>query len=199
MSIPAEEAMKRLVEGNKRYVESPEICFKNLHEARDKTKECQKPFAVVMGCSDSRVPLEIVFNQNIGDLFVIRVAGNVLNTDVIGSIEYAIKYLDVNLVMVMGHSECGVFKAAMSDEDFPYELKGVINKVREAVQSASRCEGNHLENSIKRNVRDIGRYLEEVCQRFVTPETGRKIEVVGGYYKIDTGEVEIIRDIHEGF
>ncbi|OHD54026.1 MAG: hypothetical protein A2Y33_09915 [Spirochaetes bacterium GWF1_51_8] len=197
--IPAEEALNLLLEGNKQYSSEHSIYYEELDRVRRQTYLAQEPIAIIIGCSDARVPVEIIFNCKPGDLFVVRIAGNVLNADIVGSVEYAIKYLGVNLVFVLGHSNCGVFNAALSGDKLSFELKGLINKVRSAVYHAKRYGGEDVEDikekAIKANVTDISEDIEEICHRFIADDAGRKIGVAGGYYHLENGKVEIIKQI----
>jgi len=193
--IPAEEALKILLEGNQQYSTEHSIYYEELDRVRRQTYVTQEPIAVIIGCSDARVPVEIIFNCKPGDLFVVRIAGNVLNVDIVGSVEYAIKYLGVNLVLVLGHSNCGVFNAAMSGDKFSFELKGLIDKVRAAVYRANQYKEDIREHAIKGNVIETAHDVEEICRRFTGDDPGRKIGVAGAYYDLGTGKVEIIRPI----
>lgn len=192
--ITAAEALKRLMEGNKQFATSKSIKYEKLDEIRKHTVAGQKPFATIIGCSDSRVPLEIIFNQHIGDLFVIRIAGNVLSTNVIGSVEYSIKYLGINLVMVLGHSNCGLITAALSGEKFSFELKSLIDKVQHSAFNAKSDNGNKLDNASIDNVVRVVDDLEDICERFIANEDERKINVVGGFYNLETGIVDIVKE-----
>jgi carbonic anhydrase len=193
----AEEALKILIEGNRQYSSEHSIYYDELDRVRRQTYLAQEPIAVIIGCSDSRVPVEIIFNCKPGDLFVVRIAGNVLNVDIIGSVEYAIKYLGVNLVLVLGHSNCGVFNAALSNDKFSFELKGLIDKVRSAVYRASAHGDDIREKAIKGNVIETARDVEEICHRFTADYPERKIGVAGAYYDLGSGKVEIIRPLEQ--
>jgi carbonic anhydrase len=138
--ISAKEALDRLREGNQRYVlHDQSRCLCTGLERRSETAAGQKPFAVILGCSDSRVPPELIFDQGLGDLFVIRVAGNVIDPTVIGSIEYAVEQFRTQLVVVMGHSRCGAVCATLNELEHPAEnlsphIRSIVDLIRPAVE-----------------------------------------------------------------
>ena len=138
--ILAQKALKRLHEGNRRFVTDTSIFKKLSHQIRRPTLEIdQKPFAIILGCSDSRVPAEIVFDQGLGDLFVIRVAGNIVAPSQIGSIEFAVEQFDTRLVVVMGHTKCGAILAPLEElrrlsEAQSQNLRSIVNRIRPSVE-----------------------------------------------------------------
>ncbi len=127
--IQAQRSLDLLKEGNSRYVNNPALYYSELGRVRLETAQEQKPLAVVIACADSRMPVELIFHCLPGELFVIRVAGNILNPDIIGSIEYAIVHLKTNLIVVLGHSSCGAVTAALNAEPLSAELDGLIKKI----------------------------------------------------------------------
>ncbi|MFT7282713.1 MAG: carbonic anhydrase, partial [Cyclobacteriaceae bacterium] len=176
--------------GNKRYVLGD---LRHPHTDtswRESLKSEQHPFAVVLSCADSRVVPELLFDQGLGDLFVIRVAGNIAKDKVIGSIEYAIKFLNTKLVVVMGHENCGAVNASMGDSDPGGHIGIIIEKIKPAVYMAKRMEGDPLTNAIKLNAQIVSEELKEskpILQDAV--KTGG-VHIVSAYYKLSTGEVE---------
>jgi carbonic anhydrase len=160
--------------------------------------EGQQPFAVIVGCADSRVSPELLFDQGIGDLFVVRVAGNVVSgagTPVKGSIEYGVAELGVSLVMVLGHTECGAVKAAikhMNDRDpLPGALGLLVNSIRPAVAKTRGMPGDPLDNAIRANV-GIGVEVLRGLQPIVAPAVKRgRVKVVGAVYDLRTGSVTL--------
>lgn len=128
--------MQKLIDGNKRYVEGKFIHPNQSAERRMELSKDQNPFAVILSCSDSRVPPEIIFDQGIGDLFIIRVAGNIISNEVLGSIEYAVEHLDVGLVVVLGHERCGVVSAAVAGGEVHKHISSLVEAILPAVKTA---------------------------------------------------------------
>ena len=145
------QALEKLVEGNKRY-----FLLKQSHpnqgiERRKEVKNGQKPFAVIVGCSDSRIPPEIIFDQGLGDLFVIRVAGNIVDDVALGSIEYAASHLGSQLVVVLGHSKCGAVTATVQGGEVHGHIGSIVKAIAPAVERAKAETGDLTDNSIKAN------------------------------------------------
>ena len=191
--------LARLVEGNKRFVGG-----KSTRSARTAADfaaddQGQAPLAAILGCADSRVSPELVFDQNIGELFVVRVAGNVASNAgplIKGSLEFAVAELGVRLIMVLGHSKCGAVKAAIehidANDSLPGSIGGLVELIKPAVIAAKGLPGDKLSNVIKANVgRCVGRLkeLEPILSKSVA---AGELMVVGGVYELSTGEVEIL-------
>jgi carbonic anhydrase len=192
-AVPADAAVARLVEGNARFVAGT---MTRPHQSIDRRAELvqgQKPFAAILTCSDSRVSPEIYFDQGLGDLFVIRNAGNVLDDHVIGSLEYAVEHLNVRLILVVGHAKCGAVSAAASGGHAPGHIKSVVESIEPAVKAAHAQKGDLVDNAVRRNA---GRSAEILRQ--VEPFIGKlvaegKVQVLAGYYDLATGRVEILK------
>lgn len=182
----AENALKRLIEGNKQYTELNEICYENLDNVRNQTFEIQRPFAAIITCADSRIPAELIFNQNIGDLFVIRIAGNIINDEIIGSLEFAIDYLKINLIVLMGHSNCGAVKAALGEENYPEHLQKIVKKIKKNIKKIETSDDNAYENAIEENVRTS---INQVEKHFHNREG---LKIVGAHYCLKSGKVELL-------
>lgn len=155
----------------------------------------QQPFAAYVTCSDSRVPPELLFGRGLGELFIIRNAGNTVDTVALGSIEYAVAVLKVPLVVVMGHESCGAVKAAtevVSDNaTFPGSIGRMIEPIIPAVLQARGQEGDALENAVRQNVRRVARQLREQTDPIMLePQKEGRLKVVGAYYKLGSGEVD---------
>jgi len=181
-----EVAFERLMQGNARYVadqlDNPDRSSLRRQEMYHK----QKPFAIVVGCSDARVPPEIVFDQGIGDLFVVRVAGQVVGPVELDSIEYAAKYLGSSLIIVLGHQSCGAINAVLKGKTA--DIEEVANLIQPAIRS---LEKKTLENAVKANVRWVVEQLKNTpLIQHMRQE--KKIQVVGGYYALADGKVEIL-------
>ena len=195
---PAGEVLKRLLEGNQRFMKGETSNPRRGPDDFRPLAEGQRPMAVIVGCSDSRVPPELLFDQGVGDLFVIRVAGNVVKgagAPVKGSIEYGVAELGASLVMVLGHSECGAVKAAikhLDDKDaLPGAIEPLVNSIRPAVVKARSMQGNLLDNALRANVA-IGVDLLRGLQPIVAPAVKRgQVKVVGAMYDLRTGSVTL--------
>jgi len=210
--IPAAEALARLREGNRRFasgLRSLDSMMSQAHSAEHLSG--QEPFAAILGCSDSRVPVEIVFDQGLGDLFVIRVAGNIVAPSQIGSVEFAAEQFGTRLVVVMGHTQCGAVKATLDNLRSPggaasRNIQSIVNRIRPGVQgllTAPGAEGGDdaalMNEAVRANVRvsaDRLRHGSEVLER-LTREDG--LLVVGAEYSLETGEVDFFDGVPAGF
>jgi carbonic anhydrase len=193
-----DEALRSLLEGNKRFAEGNPTHPRRQPGDFKRLAEEQHPIAVVVGCSDARVPPEVLFDQGVGDLFVIRVAGNVIRGSgpvVSGSIEYAVAELQVPLVMVLGHSGCGAVKAAIKYKDpdeLPFSLGELVDSIQPAVEDARAEPGDFLDNAIRANVRR-GIHRLKTRTAFVghAIKQGR-LHVVGATYNLKDGRVALL-------
>ena len=192
-AMTPDQALSRLKEGNGRFVA-------NQSKKRDLTAKViatasgQYPFAAVLGCMDSRAPLEIVFDQGIGDLFGIRIAGNVVNEDELGSLEYAVKVVGVKLVVVLGHTSCGAVKGAIDDAKLG-NLTQLLAKIRPAV-TAAKCSDSKdaacVDKVAAENVRKSMREIRERSSDLAAAIDGGQIKVVGAMYDIATGKIAFL-------
>jgi carbonic anhydrase len=187
--------MLRLIERNARFVSGHPEHPRQGRDRRTELAERQRPFAVILGCSDSRTAPEILFDQGLGDLFVARVAGNVLDDHTLGSIEYGVEHLHAPLVVVLGHKRCGAVAAARDAVAAKGHAEGHIESLVAAIRPAVEATaGQDVEATCKANVRNIVHALRtsEPVLRHMT-ESG-EIKVVGAYYDLDTGEVTFLPD-----
>ena len=193
----SEEAMERLLAGNKRFVSGE---LHHPHSAMDWRKRLvggQKPFVTIIGCADSRVPPELLFDQGFGDLFVIRVAGNVIDTDVAGSVEYGVDHLDTKLVVVMGHEGCGAVTAALQThenlEKEPNEIQALVGKIQPSIRKFEEDVPfeQRLKTSVEDNVRHSVKLLKAIPD-LAKAEKESKTKIVGAVYEIETGRVRKI-------
>jgi carbonic anhydrase len=185
-----------LREGNQRFVNNLKADHDHL-ELINQTREGQYPFAVILSCMDSRTSVELIFDQGLGDLFSIRVAGNIVNNDILGSIEYALKYVGTKVLMVLGHTECGAIKSAkmgVEDGHITELLKRIQPSISKAILKDDR---NHL-FSDKVAYANVENSLEEILTRsdivkemFANGEIG----LVGGVYNIENGEVDFFKNL----
>jgi len=197
--VTADEALQRLLDGNKRYTESKmRACGEATAAAREKLARAQKPYAVILSCSDSRVPPEIIFDKGLGEIFVVRVAGNVPDPIVLGSIEYAAEHLGSPLVMVLGHERCGAVTAAVEAEGEPEgNIGAIIKAIAPAVKQAKmeykgKEKAELVEAAINGNVRLVAANLikqSSVLEHFVKE---RKVKVVAAKYDLDDGKVTLL-------
>ncbi len=188
--MTSQEALQTLMDGNKRFSQDKSLHSDRTSERRQELASNQAPFATILGCSDSRVAPEIIFDQGIGDLFIVRVAGNVLGPLELDSIEYSVLYLKSSIIMVLGHEDCGAIKAVMGGNT--KDIESVAELIQPAVQATTSDMKNRLENTIKTNVQMVSDQLKKspVLQKFISE---KKLTVVGGYYNFHTGKVEMVK------
>jgi carbonic anhydrase len=180
-----DEAMKLLVEGNQRFAEGKSI---SSHRDMNRVREVangQKPFAAFLGCADSRVPIEIVFDQGFGDLFVTRIAGNVASSENIGSLEFGTKILGAKVLYVLGHTSCGAVSATMKGDEVPGQISGLFQHIRPAVKAAN----GDLDRAILENVRNQAILLAEASPTISRLVQSKELIVAGGVYDLSTGLV----------
>jgi carbonic anhydrase len=192
-SVDPDEALRRLIAGNQRYVAGEGTVPKSLTAHREKVAPKQFPFAVILGCADSRVPPEIVFDHSLGDLFVVRTAGNVPSNYDLASIEYSIKHLGSTLVVVLGHERCGAVDAAVENVKEVGHLPELLDEIQPAVAKARKQKGNLLQNAVLQNVRDIVARLKDQGPIIAKDVESGKIKVVGANYCLDTGKVTFLK------
>lgn len=183
---------KKLLRGNRRYVEGHS---KHPHSSPSSRKKCaqgQSPAAAVLACADSRVAPEILFDQGLGDLFVTRVAGNITNPMILGSLEYAVEHLGTRLIVVLGHNRCGAVGAAVSGKALPGHLPSLTRPIARAVKKTQKQPGDAVDNAAKENVRRVVKKIRTCKPLLDTLVDKGTLEVVGAFYDLDTGKVEPI-------
>ncbi|HCX21783.1 MAG: carbonic anhydrase [Flammeovirgaceae bacterium] len=186
------EALDKLKEGNARYV-SGNLTHPNMNAVRrDELNEGQNPFAVVLSCADSRVVPECVFDQGMGDLFVLRVAGNIAGDRVIGSIEYAVENLGCRLIVVLGHEKCGAVSATLGENDPGGHMSYLVEHIKPAVERAKGMEGDLLTNSVKMNAKLEAEQLAAKDPYISKRVQDLGVQIVPAYYKLSNGEVEFM-------
>ncbi len=192
-SVAPAEAISKLKEGNGRYTSGNLQHPAQTAERRTELANTQHPFAAVVSCSDSRVPPEIVFDQGLGDLFVVRVAGNVINDEGLGSLEYTVDHLGTRLILVLGHQRCGAVDAARqtiaSKGKAPGHIQSLVAAIKPAVEATAKDD---LETTIKANVKNVVQALRSSTPILKAEVDSGKIQVVGGYYSLDTGAVTFL-------
>lgn len=191
-SPPAAAALQKLKCGNERFVKMqmthPDVSI----ERRNQLTSAQHPFAVVISCSDSRVAPEIIFDQGLGDLFVIRNAGNVFDEHVMGSVEYAVEHLGVNLVVVMGHGSCGAVAATMGNTKGSKYIKSIEKSIKPAISEAKKEHCVCPEGITKDNACLVAQDLSKSSKVLQELEETRGLKVVPAYYHLDSGMVEFL-------
>lgn len=190
--LNGKEAVARLQEGNKRFADGKNVHPNQGAARRSEVFEAQAPFAAILGCSDSRVPLEVIFDQGIGDLFVIRVAGNVADDIVSASIEYAAEHLHVPLVVVLGHQNCGAVQAAVKGGHVPGHIPSLLDALQPAVEKGKAQSGDDLvDQAVRANIRLTADAIRDSGLLSKMVKDG-ELEVVGAYYSLETGRVEFL-------
>lgn len=195
--LDPEAALQRLVEGNQRFVAGNRTPF-SLVERRAEHAHGQNPIAVIIGCADSRFPPKLAFDAAPGDLFIVRVAGNIVGDDCLASVEYAVEFLQVPLVVVLGHSDCGAVHAAIDvldhDRELPGRLHSLIDRITPAVRSAR--SGGATDDELMSAAAEVN--VTRACYdlRHATPVLNRRVtagdvRVVGGMYDLVSGEFKI--------
>jgi len=207
--IPAHEALTRLREGNRRFVSDALPSAADVSQRRRvELATSQEPFAIILGCSDSRVPAELVFDQGLGDLFVIRVAGNIVAPSQVGSVEFAAARFGTRLVVVLGHSQCGAILATLEELQQPTanqsrNLRSIVDRIRPSVEGLLKAGLRHdldalVRHAVRANVRvsvDHLRHGSEVLEQLVQ-DAG--LRVVGAEYSLETGVVEFFDGVEAG-
>jgi carbonic anhydrase len=207
---PALEALERLIEGNRRFVSAVQSTDPLTSQARrvELATVGQNPFAIILGCSDSRVPAELVFDQGLGDLFVIRVAGNIVAASQVGSVEFAAARFGTPLVVVLGHSQCGAITATLEELQQPNEsqsrnLRSIVDRVRPSVEPLLETDlVNHpdvlFQKAVRANIRASANHLRhgsDVLEQLIQ-QNG--LLVVGAEYSLETGVVDFFDGVPKG-
>ncbi len=198
--IPANEALLRLRDGNRRFVSKARAEKSRTQTPHRIDAGEQEPFAVILGCSDSRVPVEIVFDQGLGDLFVIRVAGNIIAPSLVGSVEFAAERFHTRLVVVLGHSQCGAVQATLETLQRPAashsrNQSSIVERIRPSVEELLATDLKHdptalLHHAVRANIRASVSHLRhgsEVIENLIE-KSG--LMVVGAEYSLETGDVD---------
>jgi carbonic anhydrase len=192
-SVAPTEAMTKLKEGNGRYTSGNLQHPGQTTERRTELAKTQHPYAAIVSCSDSRVPPEIVFDQGLGDLFVVRVAGNVINDEGLGSIEYTVDHLGTRLILVLGHQSCGAVEAARetiaAKGKAPGHIESLVTAIKPAVEATAKDD---LDATIKANVKNVVQALRSSTPILKAKVDSGEVKVIGGYYSLDTGAVTFL-------
>jgi carbonic anhydrase len=192
-TVSAADALKMLLEGNQRFIDGKLEHPNQSIARRGEVAKGQHPFAAVLACSDSRTPPEIIFDRGLGDLFVVRVAGNVADQVVIESLDYSVKHLGVRVVMILGHNRCGAVTAAVAGHEEEGDVGPMLSELRPAVEASKGKPGDPVENAVRENVKLVTKNLADSAELAPMVKSG-ELKIIGGIYDLDTGKIEMLRD-----
>jgi len=188
-TLSSEAALQQLIDGNRRFAEARMTSFaEDLELLKAKTAERQEPFAAVLSCADSRVPVELIFDQSIGHVFVTRVAGNIATSAMIASLEYGAAVLGTRVIMVLGHANCGAVKASIEAKAVPGQISGLYPYIRPAVDQA----GSDLDRAIKANAKIQAGLLRQSSPVLAEQIKQNRLTVVAGFYDLASGVVSLL-------
>jgi carbonic anhydrase len=187
-NLTPDEALKALLDGNERFASGRLTSFEqDLKILRDHTVDKQEPFAAVLSCADSRVPVEIIFDQSIGHIFVARVAGNMATPEIIGSLEYSVAVLGTKVILVLGHAGCGAVKATIQGKAVPGQISALFPHIQPAVDQA----GSDLAAATKVNAKIQAALLQSASPVLAPLVQEKKLKIVAGYYDLTSGKVSL--------
>lgn len=187
---PGEQAWQKLLDGNQRFMTNGALHPDQSPERRLEVSKGQKPFAIVLTCADSRLSPEILFDQGLGDLFVVRNAGNLLDDHTLGSIEYAVEHLHVSLLVVLGHSQCGAVSAAVSGGEAPGHLHSVVEAIAPAVEQTKGLAGDKVDNAVRANAKRMAESAAGQDPLLAQAVKSGHLKVVAARYDLASGRVE---------
>jgi carbonic anhydrase len=190
-SVPADAALAKLKEGNLRFTTSDVSEGKPTAARRKETAQAQHPFAIIVACADSRTAPELVFDENLGDLFVIRTAGNLVDDHALGSIEYAVAHAGARLILVLGHTRCGAVTAALESDHAPGHIQSLVRDIQPAVKAAKGNPGDALAAAITENARQVA---AQIKAKAALGDLAKEVRIVSAIYDLDTGEIEWTKD-----
>lgn len=191
-TLTSSQALAQLLTGNQRYTSGNASHPNQTTDHRLALTEGQKPFAAILGCADSRVPPNIIFDQGLGDLFVIRVAGNIIDNTVLGSLEFAVAQLNVPLIVVLGHEGCGAVSATARGSELSGNLHHIAEKIQPAVERAKLQPGNFIDNAIKANVQIVAEQLQNSEPLLARQVALGEVQVIPALYDLHSGKVEVL-------
>ncbi|MBI5346352.1 MAG: carbonic anhydrase [Chlamydiae bacterium] len=189
--IASEKALDRLIKGNERFVNNKSLHTNQNEERRKAIASQQSPYAIIVGCSDSRVSPEIIFDEGLGDLFVVRVAGNIIGPIELESIEYAALYLNSAIILILSHENCGAVEAVIQNKIT--DIEEIAKIIKPAIQKAEESKTNQLGQAIKINALNMKSFLEK-SSKIEQLIRDKKIEVLAAYYNIKTGHIELLNE-----
>ncbi len=190
-SMTPDAALKELLQGNQRFVNhTPKYPHQSAKRVQEVAKG-QHPFVAVLSCADSRVPAEIIFDQGVGDIFDVRIAGNIATPEAMGSIEYAVELLGSPLLLVLGHERCGAVTAAVKQEELPGHISTFVKAIQPALASVAAQPGDPVENAVIANIKY---QIQQLLQSPIIQARSQAgtLKVIGGRYDLDTGRVTLV-------
>src|SRR6266478_9283220 len=190
-SVPADAALAKLKEGNLRFATSEESKGKPTAARRTETAQGQHPFAIIVGCADSRTAPELIFDQNLGELFVVRTAGNLIDDHALGTIEYGVADLGARLVVVLGHGRCGAVKAALASDHAPGHIDSLVRDIQPAVKAAKGKPGDALTATVTENARQVA---AQIKAKAALGDLAKEVRIVSAVYDLDTGKIKWAND-----
>ena len=188
----ADDALAKLMAGNRRYVRHKEQHPDQSLARRKELEAGQHPFAVILSCADSRVPPELLFDQGLGDLFVVRVAGNIVDDAVLGSIEYAVEHLGAKLVMVLGHEKCGAVSAAVEGGIAEGHMNALMAAIQPSVEASGKQPGDRIHSCVIANARRVAQQIRESEPVLKNAVAKHGVKVVAADYALDSGKVNLL-------
>ena len=195
--VTADEAVERLKAANEKYVSTPELCAVDLSKQREQVAQAQTPWATILTCSDSRVPPELLFaDLRLGELFVARNAGNVVDTDTMGTIEYGAEHLGIPLIVVLGHERCGAVSAACAvvekHEKFPGSIGPMVNAIVPVAKAVHGKPGDFVDNTVRESAKRTAMKIATKSQIISHLIQANKVKVLAARYDLDSGRVEFL-------
>jgi carbonic anhydrase len=192
VAVPPKDALARLLDGNQRFALGKPEHPNQTAARRAENATSQSPFAIIVSCSDSRVGPEVVFDAGIGDLFVVRTAGEVVTDVELASIEYAAEHLGTTLIVVLGHERCGAVAAAIAGGEAPGHMGALVSAIKPAVEETKDQPGDHAELAMRAQVKHTVAQIAADSPLLTEPIKAGKLQVVGARYDLDTGKVELL-------
>ncbi|PID45788.1 MAG: carbonic anhydrase [Proteobacteria bacterium] len=191
-SYSSDEALNVLMDGNRRFIEGNLLHPNHCDESRQEAAAGQTPFATVLTCADSRVPPVDIFDQGIGDIFVVRVAGNIIGDHTLGSIEYAVAHLNTPLIVVLGHSSCGAVGAVARDVKLDGHMSTLVPPIQAAIKKVKNLDGNMVNNAAKELSKQMAERIASSEPIIADEVNDGHVKVVPAYYNLSSGEVIIL-------
>lgn len=196
VTMTPSQAWDALVEGNRRYAADAAVNCNQNYDRRHEVVAGQQPFAMVLGCADSRVPPEVIFDQGLGDLFTVRIAGNVADANAIGSLEYAVLNLGSSLIVVLGHEKCGAVIATVEAVEkgisAPGHIGSIVDDIKPAVQPLVGKPGYMLDAAIRANIKAVARSLSSKSSILAQHISSGKLMIKGAHYSLSDGRVDAV-------
>jgi len=186
-SVSADAALAKLNEGNLRFASSEVSRSKPTAARRAETAQEQHPFAIILGCADSRTAPELIFDQNLGDLFVIRTAGNLIDDHALGTIEYGVAHLGARLIVVLGHERCGAVEAALASDHAPGHIASLVRDLQPAVIAAKGKPGGAMHATTTENARQVAAQIKAKAE---LGDLAKDVQIISAVYDLDTGKVK---------